>query len=154
MARVGFSTNRHTENFGTVAAFDPGPRWPAEHRRRRVRDGDVGQRQERGLLDPAALSDQRHGPVSLFAYGINVAGSLTARDGYGMPFFETVESADPCSPKSACCWSTRATAALPGVAALDLRGEKMFTFGSRELALSVDLFNVFNSSTVLGRQRT
>ena len=35
---------------------------------------------------------------------------------------------------------------------LDLRGEKAFTFGARELTLTLDLFNVFNSSTVLGRQ--
>jgi hypothetical protein len=41
---------------------------------------------------------------------------------------------------------------LPGVATLDLRGEKAFTFSGRELALSLDVFNVFNSSTVLGRQ--
>jgi hypothetical protein len=37
-------------------------------------------------------------------------------------------------------------------AAFDLRAEKMFTFGGRQLALSADLFNLFNSATVLGRQ--
>jgi hypothetical protein len=41
---------------------------------------------------------------------------------------------------------------LPGVATFDLRGEKTFTFSGRELALSLDLFNAFNSATVLGRQ--
>ena len=38
------------------------------------------------------------------------------------------------------------------MAVLDLRGEKSFTFGSRELAVSLDLFNALNSATVLGRQ--
>jgi len=33
-----------------------------------------------------------------------------------------------------------------------VRGEKSFTFGSRELVLTADLFNAFNASTVLGRQ--
>ena len=41
---------------------------------------------------------------------------------------------------------------LPGVTTFDLRGEKTFSFSGRVLALSLDLFNVFNSSTVLGRQ--
>jgi hypothetical protein len=41
---------------------------------------------------------------------------------------------------------------LPGVTVFDLRGEKSFTFHGRELALTMDLFNLFNSSTVLGKQ--
>ena len=87
-----------------------------------------------------------------FGYGINVAGSLVAREGYGMPFFETVDSADPLQPEKRVLLVDPRDSRLPGVATLDLRGEKTFTFGSRQLALSLDLFNVFNSSTVLGRQ--
>jgi hypothetical protein len=87
-----------------------------------------------------------------FAYGINVAANLTARDGYGMPFFETVDSADPLQPEKRVLLVDPRDSRLPGVATLDLRGEKTFAFGSRELALSLDLFNVMNSATVLGRQ--
>jgi hypothetical protein len=86
------------------------------------------------------------------AYGINIAGSLVAREGYGMPFFEPVESADPLLPEKRVMLVDPRESRLPGVATLDLRGEKAFTFSGRELALSLDLFNVFNSSTVLGRQ--
>ena len=32
-------------------------------------------------------------------YGINIAGNLIAREGFGMPFFEPVESADPLLPE-------------------------------------------------------
>jgi hypothetical protein len=87
-----------------------------------------------------------------FAHGINVAANVTARQGYGMPFFETVDSADPIQPEKRVLLVDPDESRLPGVATFDLRGEKSFTFGSRQLAVSLDLFNVFNSSTVLGRQ--
>ena len=41
---------------------------------------------------------------------------------------------------------------LPGVFTLDLRAEKGFTFGTSQLMLTLDMFNVLNSSTTLGRQ--
>ena len=85
-------------------------------------------------------------------YGINIAGNLIAREGFGMPFFEPVESADPLLPEKRVLLVDPKESRLPGVTTLDLRGEKTFTFGARQLVLSLDLFNVFNSGTVLGRQ--
>jgi hypothetical protein len=42
---------------------------------------------------------------------------------------------------------------LPGVFTLDLRAEKGFAFrGGSQLMLTMDMFNVLNSSTTLGRQ--
>jgi hypothetical protein len=87
-----------------------------------------------------------------FAYGINLAGSLNLREGYGMPFFEPVESADPILPEKRVLLVDPRDSRLPTVALLDLRAEKSFTFGGRELVLSGDIFNLFNSATVLGRQ--
>ena len=153
MARVGFSTNRHTEHFnGTGGVFDPGSTvaWP------NIADGAFitatsgSGKSEVYLILPRYQINATG--LYQFRYGINVAGSLTARDGYGMPFFETVDSADPLQPEKRVLLVDPRDSRLPGVATLDLRGEKMFTFGSRQLALSLDLFNAFNSSTVLGRQ--
>ncbi len=63
-------------------------------------------------------------------YGINIAGSLIAREGYGMPFFEPVESADPLLPEKRVLLVDPKESRLPGVTTLDLRGEKTFTFGA------------------------
>jgi hypothetical protein len=41
---------------------------------------------------------------------------------------------------------------LPAATSFDLRGEKAFDFSGRQLAVSLDVFNVFNAATVLGRQ--
>ena len=87
-----------------------------------------------------------------FPWGINAAANLVAREGYGMPFFEPVESADPVLPEKRVLLVDPETSRLPAATSLDLRGEKSFMFGSRELVLTADLFNAFNVSTVLGRQ--
>ena len=47
--------------------------------------------------------------------GINVAGNLVAREGYGMPFFEPVESADPVLPEKRVLLVDPRESRLPGV---------------------------------------
>ena len=65
-----------------------------------------------------------------FPSGINVAGNLVAREGFGKPFFETVESADPSLPEKRVLLVDPDENRLPGVFTLDLRAEKAFTFGT------------------------
>ena len=153
MARVGFSTGRHTEHFaGTAGLQDPGKSvaWPNIEGGAFVTATSGSGKSEVYLILPRYQINASG--LYQFAYGINVAAGLTARDGYGMPFFETVDSADPLQPEKRVLLVEPRESRLPGVAVLDLRGEKAFRFGSRELALSLDLFNLFNSATVLGRQ--
>ncbi|HUQ87659.1 MAG TPA: TonB-dependent receptor [Vicinamibacterales bacterium] len=153
MARVGFSSNRHTEHFtGTGGIQDPGASttWPNIDGGAFVTGTSGSGKSEIYLILPRyqlSASGMYQMP-----YGINVAGTLLAREGYGMPFFETVESADPLLPEKRVLLVDPRDSRLPGVTTLDLRGEKVFTFGGRELALSLDLFNALNSATVLGRQ--
>ena len=84
-------------------------------------------------------------------YRINIAGSVVAREGFGQPYSRR--------------WSQRSRAAgeagAPGRSGrqpparchLDLRAEKGFAFrGGSQLMLTMDMFNVFNASTTLGRQ--
>jgi hypothetical protein len=153
MARVGFSTNNNTEHFdGADAIQDPGrsTTWP------NIDGGSV--------LAPTTGSGKSEIYVILPRYqvaasgmyqlplGINVAGNLVAREGYGKPYFEPVESADPLLAEKRVLLVDPAEHRLSGVTSLDLRAEKSFTFGTRELALSMDIFNAFNAATVLGSQ--
>jgi hypothetical protein len=153
MARVGFSSNRHTESFtGDGGIQDPGTTvaWPNIEGGAFVTATSGSGKSEVYLVLPRYQLNASG--LYQFAYGINVAGNITARQGYGMPFFETVDSADPLQPEKRVLLVDPDESRLPSVATFDLRGEKTFTFGGRNLALSLDLFNVFNSSTVLGRQ--
>jgi hypothetical protein len=153
MARVGFSTSNHTEHFtGTGGIHDPGQSttWPNIDGGAFVTGTSGSGKSEIYLILPRYQLTA--GGLYELPYGINVAGNLVAREGFGMPFFEPVESADPLLPEKRVLLVDPKESRLPGVTTLDLRGEKTFTFGARQLALSLDLFNVFNSSTVLGRQ--
>ena len=57
-------------------------------------------------------------------YRINVAGSVMAREGFGQPFFATVESIDPSLPEKRVLLVDPDDNRLPGVFTLDLRAEK------------------------------
>jgi hypothetical protein len=153
MARVGFSTNTNTEHFGSDAAIqDPGQSttWPNIPGGSFVTATTGSGKSEIYLILPRYQLSASG--LYQFPYGINVAGNLVMRQGYGMPFFEPVESADPLLPEKRVLLVDPQDNRLPGVSVLDLRAEKAFSFHGRELSLTMDLFNIFNSSTVLGRQ--
>ena len=75
-----------------------------------------------------------------------------AREGFGQPFFATVESIDPSLPEKRVLLVDPDDNRLPGVFTLDLRAEKTLAFRGSHLTLTLDMFNVLNSSTALGRQ--
>ena len=154
MGRLGFSTSSHNEYFDdpATAAQDPTPSttWPNI-------DGGAYMTQTYGsgkseiylLLPKYQFTGSG---VYQFPHQINVAGSIVAREGFGQPFFATVESADPSLPEKRVLLVDPDANRLPGVFTLDLRAEKGFTFGTSQLMLTLDMFNVMNSSTTLGRQ--
>ena len=153
MARVGFSTNQHTEHFGSDAALqDPGTSttWPNIEGGAFVTGTSGSGKSEIYLILPR-YQVTASGLYEV-GWGVNVAGNLVAREGYGMPFFEPVESAAPILPEKRVLLVDPRGSRLPGVTSLDLRAEKSLAFSSRQLVLTLDLFNVFNSATVLGRQ--
>ena len=153
MARVGFSTNQHTEHFDTGAAVqDPGQSttWPNLDGGAFLTSTTGSGKSEIYLVLPR-YQISASGLYQL-PYGVNLAASLLSREGYGKPYFEPVESADPLLPEKRVLLVDPANNRLPGVAMLDLRAEKAFSFGGRELAVTMDVFNAFNSATVLGRQ--
>ncbi|MEZ5288147.1 MAG: carboxypeptidase regulatory-like domain-containing protein [Vicinamibacterales bacterium] len=153
MGRVAFSTNRHVEHFdGPGAVQDPGATttWPNIDGGAYVTATTGSGKSEIYLILPRyqlAASGLYQLP-----YGINVGANLVAREGYGTPYFETVESADPTLPEKRVLLVNPRDERLPGVATLDMRVEKAFALRMGEVSVTADVFNLFNASTVLGRQ--
>src|SRR5262249_52105762 len=87
-------------------------------------------------------------------YGINLGLNWMLRQGYGEPFFRSsVSGADALSNrKSVIIVDDVGKFRLPAVSSLDARIEKAFRIQRSTLALDLDIFNITNASTVLGRQ--
>jgi len=153
MGRVAFSTNRHTEHFeGPAAVQDPGASttWPNIDGGSYVTATTGSGKSEIYLILPRyqiAASGLYQMP-----FGINLGANLLSREGYGKPYFETVESADPTLPEKRVLLVNPRDERLSNVTTLDLRVEKAFHLGTGDLSLTADVFNLFNASTVLGRQ--
>jgi hypothetical protein len=154
MGRVAFSTNNHTEHFdGPAAIQDPGgtTTWP------NIADGayitpTTGSGKSEIYLILPRYQFTASGMYQL-PYGFNVGANLMVREGYGKPYFETVDSADPTLPEKRVLLVDPRDERLNAVKSLDMRVEKAFTIRrAGELSLTADIFNLFNVSTVLGRQ--
>jgi hypothetical protein len=154
MARVGFSTSTHREYFDdpSVSIQDPTSTtiFPNIDGGIVVTPSSASGKSEIYMLTPR-YQFNASGLYQL-AWGINVAGNLVARDGFGQPYFATTESGDASAPEKRVLLVDPDESRLPGVVSLDVRAGKSFHFGGRELALDLDIFNVLNQSTVLGRQ--
>jgi len=166
MARAGFGTTSWNEYFDSSAAIlDKTPTAAAS--------SQFANLQSAGPLvngGPVAVSSSGSGRSSLYLlspkyqfmangmyqakWGIGVGASLNVRQGYGEPFFwsrvatgdQVVENKDLLLTQGADQFR------LDAVSTVDVRAEKMFKFGSANLALDFDVFNAFNTATVLGKQ--
>ena len=83
-------------------------------------------------------------------WGFDLAGSLTARDGYPLPYYHSVVASD------GVLRDVQVTSAvddfrLDDLYLLDLRLQKEVSFEELVLTFSADVFNVFNEGTVLQR---
>jgi hypothetical protein len=86
-------------------------------------------------------------------WDIDVAASVASRQGYAEPFFESaVAAGDPLGRKSVLIAKTVDDFRLPAVTTVDLRVGKTFSFAITRLSVDFDVFNLFNSATVLARQ--
>jgi len=84
---------------------------------------------------------------------VNVGASLVTRQGFAEPFFQSnVLTGDPLGRKTVLLAPAVDAFRLPAVTSLDGRLEKRFRFGSAQIALDFDVFNLLNAGTVLGRQ--
>ncbi|HYM22194.1 MAG TPA: carboxypeptidase regulatory-like domain-containing protein [Vicinamibacterales bacterium] len=87
-------------------------------------------------------------------WGIDFGANLILRQGYAEPFYRSnVSTGDSLKPlKNVLIAGTADGSHLPGVADVDVRVEKMFKFGSSNVGLDLDVFNLLNAGTTLGIQ--
>lgn len=168
MARLGFGTTSWNEYFDSDAAILDRTRTPAASAPFNqayqaagplvnggpvvVQSGGSGKSQIYLLPPKYQLSANGlyQGP-----WGLDFGASLITRQGYGQPFFrDRVNASDPViSVKRVLLTQTVDQFRLKPVATLDIRLEKMFKFANRaNFAFDFDIFNITNSSTILGRE--
>lgn len=156
MARLGFSTNSHKEYFdGPEALTDPTPGPTSPNK-----DGGIVVRQSGGSGKSGIFQVlPQYQFIATGAYqapwGINLGMNMVVRQGFAMPYHRTsVATSDPLAPrKTVLVVSDVTDFRLPAATSLDARVGKEFTFGGRaRVNLDIDVFNVLNRSTVLGRQ--
>jgi hypothetical protein len=163
MARVAFSTNQWREYFDNpaTAILDPTPAPPSAnvlaYAGPTVTGGTVvrtsaGSGQSTQYMTAPSYQIVANGLYEMF-WGITISGHFTARPGYAEPFFESgVSTGDPTGTKSVLLVPTVDTLRLPAVTTIDGRVEKSFRFGKSTLAAGIDMFNIVNAATVLGKQ--
>jgi hypothetical protein len=164
MARVGFSTNDHRQyfdgpdalgNFGTTAsAADPTTSVLSPNR-----DGGVVVRQtggsgKSGIYQVLPKYQFIATGVWQAKWQINLGMNMLVRQGFATPYHRTqVPTADPiAASKTVLLVTDLDDNRLPTVTSLDARVGKEFTYRRARFNVDLDVFNVLNSSTVLGRQ--
>ncbi|HEX7019883.1 MAG TPA: hypothetical protein VF159_07740, partial [Gemmatimonadaceae bacterium] len=155
MARFGFSTNDHNQYFKSPAGdTDPTPDPSDSH----ISGGDVirqsGGSGKSGIYQVLpkyqfSLQGMYQAPA-----GIDLGINMVTRQGFSEPYYLGSQAvADPNdSRKNILITSTPTDFRLPAVTSLDARVGKVFNFGRARVNFDLDIFNVLNSSTVLGRQ--
>jgi Carboxypeptidase regulatory-like domain/TonB-dependent Receptor Plug Domain len=155
MARFGFSTNSHREYFdGADALDDPTPA-PGAPRK----DGGLVVTQTGGSGKSnifLVLPQYQFVANGMYQakWGINLGANWLYRQGYAEPYFRSqVATGDPLSNrKSVIITNDVGELRLPAITSLDVRVEKAFKIQRGTIALDLDVFNVGNKATVLGRQ--
>jgi hypothetical protein len=155
MARLGFSTNDHREYFDNPdqSILDPTPTRDNPN----IDGGHVITRSGGSGKSNIFLVLPQYQVVANGMYqarwGINLGANWVLRQGYAEPFYRShVSTGDPLGQKNVLAVSDVTAFRLPAVSSLDLRLEKAFTFQRAKFAVDLDVFNIGNASTVLGRQ--
>jgi hypothetical protein len=86
------------------------------------------------------------------AWGFNVAGNVTGRQGYPIVYLRNVGNLFGQGAIQQPVTSDSDSFRLANVNQLDLRLEKDFAFGDFGMTLGIDCFNAFNRATVLQRR--
>jgi hypothetical protein len=163
MLRVGFSSNDHREYFdGLHSMGDPTHLLPS------VLSPllGTGPNQNGGLVMRNTTGSGKSGIYQLLPkyqivttglyqapWGINLAGNLVTRQGFATPYHSLEETTDPLADqKTILVVDDVGDRRLPTVTSLDARIGKEFAFNRFRFNVDVDVFNLLNSNTVLGRQ--
>ncbi|HEY3381234.1 MAG TPA: TonB-dependent receptor [Vicinamibacterales bacterium] len=165
MARFGFSTNDWREYFTdpSKSIIDPthiAGSW------NQTQAGTIGPLIDGGAVVSAAGGSGKSGiymvqPKYQFIangayqapYGIDLGASFLVRQGYPMPWYQEISTGDAFTDrKRVLLVSDFVQDRLPAMSTLDVRIGKTFRFGPVSMNADLDIFNLFNSATPLGRQ--
>jgi Carboxypeptidase regulatory-like domain len=155
MARFGFSTNDHREYFDGASALEDPTRGPASPN---IDGGHVvTQTGGSGKSNIYMVLPQYQFVANAMyqgPWGVNFGANWLLRQGYAIPYFRSnVATGDPLSNfKSVLAVDDVTRFRLPHVSSLDARLEKAFKVRTVNMMLDLDVFNLTNSATVLGRQ--
>jgi hypothetical protein len=156
MARFGFSTNDHREYFDNRATSltDPTPTAGSA----KVDGGLVvtasGGSGKSGIYQVLPKYQFIANGLYQAPLGIDLGFNFVMRQGFSQPWFRSsVTTGDYFSNRKSVLLVTDAGAnRLPAVKSLDARVGKVVKIGKVSINIDVDIFNVLNSGTVLGRQ--
>jgi hypothetical protein len=154
MARFGFSTNDHREYFdGPEALDDPTPTNTQPKKDGGLVVTQTGGSGKSGIYMVLPRYQFVANGMYQLPWDINVGANWLLRQGYSEPFYRSqVATGDPLgSRKNVLVVGDVGDFRLPAVSSLDTRVEKAFKIQRATLALDLDIFNLFNNATVLGK---
>jgi hypothetical protein len=155
MARFGFSTNDHREYFDdpNTSQTDPTPTRDNPN----IDGGTVVTRTSGSGKSNIFLVLPKYQFIANGLYqgpwGINLGANWLLRQGYAMPYFRSnVNTGDPLGLKRVLAVDSVTSFRLDPVSSLDARVEKQINIQRARVMLDLDVFNLFNNATTLGRQ--
>ena len=172
MARFGFSTNSHKEYFDGPAAMGDPTSGPTVTTSAGIPTVGNGPNQDGGLVVRSSTGSGKSGIFQVLPsyqfiatglyqakWGINFAGNLVNRQGFAMQYsHDQVDTrlyapgGDANSRFKNVLLLESGSERLPSVTSLDFRVGKEFAWNRARFNLDLDVFNLLNSATVLGRQ--
>ncbi len=171
MARFGFSTNDHREYFDSLEGYangnsaaapaspvttgvgdpTPSPNAPQD-------DGGLVVRQTTGSGKSGiyqVLPKYQFIATALYEarWGVKLGANLVNRQGFSQQYFHSrVPTGDPIGNLKNVLLVDAGESRLPSVTSFDVRVGKEFAFNRYRFNIDLDVFNLFNASTELGRQ--
>jgi len=160
MMRIGWSTNDHREYLkGPGAAEDPTPQFTTTDAYPNVNGGPVMSPSTGSGKSSIYMVLPKYQLTANGAYqarwGVTLAGSYLMRQGFSAPYFMLSDAdgaGDTIAPeKNVLLVTDVGKNRLPTVHTFDARVSKNLTFRRANVNVDFDVFNLFNTATVLGR---
>ncbi|HET7217550.1 MAG TPA: TonB-dependent receptor [Vicinamibacterales bacterium] len=160
MMRLGFSTNSHREYLkGPGAVEDPTPVFTTTDAYPNVDGGEVMVPSTGSGKSSIYMALPKYQFIANGAYqakwGITFAANYMMRQGFSAPYFilsDADGAGDAIAPeKNVILVADVGKSRLPAVHSFDGRISKNFTYRRASINVDMDVFNLFNAATVLGR---
>lgn len=154
MARIGFSTNSDKQYFGdpNTSITDPTSTLGNPN----INGGEIitasGGSGKSGIYLVAPKYQVTANGMYQAPYGINLGVNYVMRQGYAEPFYRSrTNTGDPVGSKSVLAVNDVTKFRLPTVNEVDFRVEKNVKVQRFNFDVDLDVFNLLNSATILGR---